>query len=56
MLMTRGIRSWMGDKVKEQIELDNEARALSPQRAIARLTRMMSQLAQSKGMDGSKFI
>jgi hypothetical protein len=56
MLMTRGLRVYMGEKVQEQIALDDEARALNQQRKITHFTRKLHRLAKSKDMNMNQFL
>jgi hypothetical protein len=56
MLMTRGFSSYMGEKLKEQIENDNQARGKNQKMPIARFVRVMRRYAREHGMDISKII
>jgi hypothetical protein len=54
MLATRGFSSYMGDKTKEQIQIDNTARELNQKIRTTRFILQLRRFARESGADTSK--
>jgi hypothetical protein len=55
-LMKTGLSSYMGDKVTEQIKLDNAARERNEKAKRTRFAFILRKYARARGVDISKFI